>query len=50
MEKTKLRYEAPEAETFVVRFEGMVCASPLYGSKGKAGATLQYNDYEDEDF
>ena len=28
MEKTKLRYEVPEAETFVVRFEGIVCTSP----------------------
>ena len=28
MIQTKQTYEAPEAETLVVRFEGMVCTSP----------------------
>ena len=28
MTKEKLTYVSPETETLVVRFEGMVCASP----------------------
>ena len=28
MIQTKQTYEAPEAETLVVRFEGVVCTSP----------------------
>ena len=28
MNKEKQTYEAPEAETLVVRFEGVVCTSP----------------------
>ena len=31
----KQPYTAPEAETLVVRFEGMICLS--YGEKGEAG-------------
>ena len=46
MNKNKLLYEAPAAETFVVRFEGMVCTSPLYGMRGQAGAELDYNEYD----
>ena len=28
MNNEKLLYEAPTAQTFVVRFEGMICTSP----------------------
>ena len=38
MNKQKQLYEAPTAQTFVVRFEGMVCTSP--------GA--QINDWTDD--
>ena len=38
MNKEKLLYEAPTAQTFVVRFEGMICQSP--------GA--QINNWEDD--
>ena len=39
MNKQKQLYEAPEAETFVVRTEGMLCQSNplLYGNPGEAG-------------
>ena len=40
MIKKKLKYEAPEAETLVVKIEGMVCQSP--------GAPIQ-NWQDDED-
>ena len=31
MNKEKLLYEAPTAQTFVVRFEGVICGSPNGG-------------------
>jgi hypothetical protein len=40
MTKDKLTYVSPETETLVVRFEGMVCASPTgeeFNSKGMSG-------------
>ena len=49
MNKPKQFYEAPEAETLVVRFEGCLCGSPQYGTEGSAGADLEYNSYG-EDF
>ena len=45
MNKEKQTYEAPEAETLVVRFEGMVCTSPNYGVQGAAGASQGFNEY-----
>ncbi len=44
MNKQKLMYEAPTAQTFVVRFEGMICQSPNGYQKGSAG------DYTDDIF
>ena len=40
MIQTKQTYEAPEAVTLVVRFEGVVCTSPTgeeFNSKGMSG-------------
>lgn len=37
-------YASPEAELFEVRFEGVVCQSPNYGSKGQAGGDPGLND------
>ena len=34
MNKNKLLYEAPAAETFVVRFEGCLCTSLDYNANG----------------
>ena len=39
MNKQKLMYEAPTAQTFVVRFEGMICTSP-WGDANQAGKGL----------
>lgn len=52
MNKNKLIYEAPEAETFVIRFEGCLCVSggAKLGVAGQAGATDSYNDYGEDDF
>ena len=47
--KLLLDYESPTTDVFELRFEGMLCTSPQYGSKGAAGAELDYNDY-DSDF
>ncbi len=54
MNKIKQFYEAPVAETLVVRFEGVVCASGPYGSQGAAGRGFSstngnINDLTDED-
>jgi len=49
MKQKLLGYEAPSTTIFVVKSQGCLCASPLYGSRGYAGAELDYNDY-DEDF
>ena len=46
MNKNKLIYEAPEAQTFVIRFEGNIM-SPNYGQAGHAGNTVE-EDYEYE--
>ena len=46
MEKTKLRYEVPEAETFVVRFEGALLQTSLYSKKG----TQYIIEDDEEDF
>ena len=49
MGKTKLRYEVPEAETFVVRFEGVLCSSPAYSANGlQKGKIVNPDDYFDE--
>ena len=54
MNKNKLLYEAPTAETLVVRFEGNVMqqASPLrYGNPGRAaGLEKDFIDNYGEDF
>ena len=44
MNKIKLDYEAPEANTFVVRFEGCLCVSGPFGSKNAAGETPEENE------
>jgi hypothetical protein len=50
MNKIKQIYEAPEAETLVVRFEGVICQSLRYGTdSGTAGDTLGLND-DDNDY
>ncbi len=41
MNKIKLEYEAPEANTFVVRFEGCLCVS----GPGSASNGLKSNNY-----
>ena len=46
MNKNKLLYEAPEAQTLVVRFEENLCVSGPFGSKNGAGETPE----EDEDY
>ena len=46
MNKNKKFYSQPEAELLVIRFEQGLCTSPAYGSKGAAGAELDYNDYD----
>ena len=48
MNKQKLNYLAPEAETLVIRFEENIM-SPKLGVAGRAGANDTYNSY-DEDF
>lgn len=40
MNKQKLMYEAPTAQTFVVRFEGMICTSPGIGANGLQGGNV----------
>ena len=37
MIQTKQLYEAPAAETLVVRFEGVICESKNYGNPGEPG-------------
>ena len=49
MKKQKQLYVSPETTTLVVRFEGVVCSSPLLGNQGTAGADQDYNEY-DEDY
>ena len=49
MNKEKQEYLSPTTEALVVRFEGVICGSPNYGSSGGAGANQGYNDYG-EDF
>ena len=50
MEKTKLRYEVPEAETFVVRFEGVLCQSRgIQNSNPKKASTYGWDDWDDLD-
>ena len=44
MNKIKLDYEAPEANTFVVRFEGNLLQAS-YGEQGKAGTLGSGNVY-----
>ena len=43
MKKEKLTYEAPVAQPFVVRFEGMICTSP-WGAANQAGQNLGEDD------
>ena len=55
MNKQKLSYTAPAAETFVVQAEGMVCTSERFGAIMAAGlyfndTNSNINDYTDEDF
>ena len=50
MKKFKLEYEAPEAHTFVVRFEGSLLTGSPFGQKGSAGGVMNVNDLgEDEE-
>ena len=53
MNKNKLLYEAPAAETFVVRFEGAIMhlSGGNLGDPGKAGAILDKDNinYYDDD-
>ena len=47
-------YTSPEVDVLVVRFEGMICASP-FGVMNAAGVFFNdtqsnINDYTDEDF
>lgn len=44
MNKQKLNYLAPEAETLVIRFEGSLCVSGPFGSKNGAGKTPEEDD------
>ena len=37
MNKEKLTYLSPETETLVVRFEGVICQSNIYGNPGEPG-------------
>ena len=47
MSQTKQTYEAPEAETLVVRFEGVICGSNNYGTPGQAGGdVIPGNSYD----
>ena len=48
MEKTKLRYEVPEAETFVVRFEGNILQASLHSTNRKN--KTEYYIYDDDDY
>ena len=41
----KQPYTAPEAETLVVRFEGVLCGSPEYGDNGAAGGDTGDENY-----
>ena len=43
MNKEKQTYEAPEAETLVVRFEGVICGSP-WGGANQPGKSLGEDD------
>ena len=52
MKQTKLDYSAPQAETFVVRFEGMVCTSPgvsVGGATRGKGYLTDPNYFIDDD-
>jgi len=40
MNKQKQTYEAPAAETLVVRFEGVICTSPAVGANGLQGGNV----------
>ena len=49
MKQTKLDYSAPQAETFVVRFEGalMTLSGGKKGGAGTAGAFFEDEDIND---
>ena len=47
MNKEKQTYEAPEAETLVVRFEGVVCTRPTRNSLNATEYIGLDDDYED---
>ena len=52
MIQTKQTYEAPEAETLVVRFEGVVCTSPGYSPNGLQQGNINngggaFDDWDD---
>ena len=34
MNKEKQTYLSPETETLVIRFEGVICGSPVYNANG----------------
>jgi len=44
MTKKKLAYEAPKTESQELRFEGIVCGSPQYGTTGSAGGNAGLGD------
>ena len=49
MNKQKIPYEVPEAQSFVVRCEGVVCQSPVQTSSStRKGYGVVY-DFLDED-
>ena len=41
----KQAYEAPTTESLELRFEGIICESPVYGVSGGAGSNSAFNDY-----
>ena len=55
MNKQKQNYLSPETETLVVRFEGVICESNIYGALNAAGLSFTDSnsnivDYTGEDF
>ena len=50
MNKQKIPYEVPEAQSFVVRCEGVVCQSPVQTSSStRKGYGFVYSLDEDEE-
>lgn len=50
MNKQKILYEVPEAQTFVVRCEGVVCQSPVQTSSStRKSYGFVFDDLDEED-